>query len=66
VRRERELVDDLTVAGDVTQCVAKLNGLRDRGVEEVAILPFAPSGGNLRDTVDLLLSEVAPQVNDRS
>jgi len=65
-RLPRELVDDLTVAGDVTQCVAKLNGLRDRGVEEVAILPFAPSGGNLRDTVDLLLSEVAPQVNDRS
>jgi 5,10-methylenetetrahydromethanopterin reductase len=65
-RLPRELVEDLTVAGDVADCVAKLRGLQDRGVEEVAILPFAPSGGNLRDMVDLLLTEVAPQVSDRS
>ena len=58
-----ELVEDLTVAGDARQCVAKLRGLSDRGVEEVAILPFAPSGGNAKDMVDLLLSEVAPQVS---
>jgi alkanesulfonate monooxygenase SsuD/methylene tetrahydromethanopterin reductase-like flavin-dependent oxidoreductase (luciferase family) len=65
-RLPRELVEDLTVAGDVGQCVARLRGMSERGVEEVAILPFAPSGGNLRDMVDLLLTEVAPQVNRRS
>ena len=64
-RLPHELVDDLTVAGDVDQCVAKLRGMRDRGVEEVAILPFAPSGGSVRDMVDLLLTEVAPQVSSR-
>lgn len=61
-RLPRELVEDLTVAGDVSQCVAKLRGMSDRGVEEVAILPFAPSGGNVRDMVNLLLTEVAPLV----
>jgi 5,10-methylenetetrahydromethanopterin reductase len=56
----RELIDDLTVAGDVRQCIEKLSRLQDRGIEEVAILPFAPAGGNVREMVDLLLSEVAP------
>lgn len=65
-RLPRELVEDLTVAGDVSQCVAKLRRMSDRGVQEVAVLPFAPSGGNVRDMVDLLLTEVAPQVNSRS
>ena len=64
-RLPRELVDDLTVAGDVDRCVAKLRGMRDRGVEEVAILPFAPSGGSVKEMVDLLLTEVAPQVSSR-
>ncbi|HEV2029866.1 MAG TPA: LLM class flavin-dependent oxidoreductase [Candidatus Dormibacteraeota bacterium] len=65
-RLPHELVEDLTVAGDVTQCVTKLRGMSDRGVEEVAILPFAPSGGNMKDMVDLLLTEVAPQLSSRS
>jgi alkanesulfonate monooxygenase SsuD/methylene tetrahydromethanopterin reductase-like flavin-dependent oxidoreductase (luciferase family) len=56
------LIEDLTVAGDPADCVAKLRRLKDRGVDEVAILPFAPAGGDVRDMVELLLKEVAPSV----
>jgi hypothetical protein len=42
--------------------VAKLRRLRDRGIEEVAVLPFAPAGGNVRDMVELLFTTVAPAV----
>ena len=55
----QELVDDLTVAGDPSECVAKLRRLQDRGIDEVAILPFAPAGGNVRDMVELLFTKVA-------
>jgi 5,10-methylenetetrahydromethanopterin reductase len=61
-RLPQELMDDLTIAGDPAECVAKLRTLRDRGVEEVAILPFAPAGGNVEDMVELLFTEVAPAV----
>ena len=56
----QELIDDLTVAGDASECVAKLRRLQDRGIDEVAILPFAPAGGNVRDMVELLFTKVAP------
>jgi 5,10-methylenetetrahydromethanopterin reductase len=59
-RLPRELIDDLSVAGDPTECVAKLRRLQDRGIDEVAILPFAPAGGNVKDMVELLFTEVAP------
>jgi 5,10-methylenetetrahydromethanopterin reductase len=59
-RLPRALIDDLTVAGDARECAAKLRRLQDRGIEEVAILPFAPAGGNVRDMVELLFTEVAP------
>src|SRR6267378_1848439 len=59
-RLSPELIDDLTVAGDPTECVARLRRLQDRGIGEVAILPFAPAGGNVRDMVELLFTEVAP------
>jgi hypothetical protein len=42
--------------------VAKLRGLQARGIEEVAVLPFAPAGGNVRDMVELLFTTVAPAV----
>ena len=61
-RLPRVLVDDLTVAGDPSECVAKLRRLRDRSIEEVAILPFAPAGGNVREMVELLFTEVAPEL----
>lgn len=61
-RLPRVLVEDLTVAGDPGECVAKLRRLRDRGIEEVAVLPFAPAGGNVRDMVELLFTTVAPAV----
>jgi len=56
----QELIEDLTVAGDPTECVAKLRKLKGRGIEEVAILPFAPAGGNVEDMVELLFTKVAP------
>jgi len=59
-RLPQALVEDLTVAGDSTQCIAKLRRLQDRGIEEVAILPFAPARGDVHDMVELLFSEVAP------
>ena len=59
-RLPQALVDDLTVAGDSTQCIAKLRRLQDRGIDEVAILPFAPARGDVHDMVELLFSEVAP------
>lgn len=59
-RLSPELIDDLTVSGDPVECVAKLRRLSDRGIEEVAILPFAPAGGNVRDMVELLFTKVAP------
>jgi 5,10-methylenetetrahydromethanopterin reductase len=62
-RVPRELVDDLTVAGDVRDCVEKLRALMDQGIDEVAILPFAPAGGSIREMVELLLTEVAPLVH---
>ena len=61
-RLPQALVEDLTVAGDSTQCVAKLRRLQDRGIEEVSILPFAPAGGDVREMVELLFTEVAPQL----
>jgi 5,10-methylenetetrahydromethanopterin reductase len=61
-RLPRALIDDLTVAGDVRECVAKLRRLRERGIEEVAILPFAPAGADAHDMVELLFAEVAPAV----
>jgi 5,10-methylenetetrahydromethanopterin reductase len=54
------LVEDLTVAGDSSQCIAKLRRLKERGIEEVAILPFAPAGGDVREMVERLFIEVAP------
>jgi 5,10-methylenetetrahydromethanopterin reductase len=65
-RVPRVLVDDLTVAGDVGDCIGKLQALMDRGIDEVAILPFAPPGGSVRETVELLLTEVVPPVSRRS
>jgi 5,10-methylenetetrahydromethanopterin reductase len=59
-RLPRELIDDLSVAGDPAECVAKLRQLKDRGIDEVAILPFAPAGGNVQEMVELLFTEVAP------
>jgi alkanesulfonate monooxygenase SsuD/methylene tetrahydromethanopterin reductase-like flavin-dependent oxidoreductase (luciferase family) len=61
-RLPRALIGDLTVAGNAGECVAKLRGLKDRGIEEVAILPFAPAGGDLREMVELLFTDVAPAV----
>jgi 5,10-methylenetetrahydromethanopterin reductase len=61
-RLPRELIEDLTVAGDPAECVAKLRRLRDRGIEEVAILPFAPAGGDVRDMVEMLFTKVAPEL----
>jgi len=57
-----ELIEDLTVAGDPGECVAKLRRLKDRGIGEVAILPFAPAGGSVRGMVGLLFTTVAPAV----
>ena len=65
-RVPRALVDDLTVAGDIGDCVAKLNALLDQGIDEVAILPFAPAGGSVREMVELLLTKVAPSVTGQS
>ena len=59
-RLPQALVEDLTVAGDSTQCIAKLRRLQSKGIEEVAILPFAPARGDVREMVELLLTEVAP------
>jgi len=61
-RLPRVLVDDLTVAGDAAGCITKLRTLKERGIEEVAILPFAPAGGTERDTVERLLADVAPSM----
>jgi hypothetical protein len=58
----RVLIDDLTVAGDAAGCIGKLRGLEEKGIEEVAILPFAPAGGTVQDTVERLLTEVAPSL----
>lgn len=62
-RLPRVLIDDLTVAGDAAGCIAKLRTLEERGIEEVAILPFAPAGGTERETVERLLEEVAPSLS---
>jgi 5,10-methylenetetrahydromethanopterin reductase len=59
-RLPASMIDDLTLAGDVDQVVEKLHGLKARGVDEVALLPFAPAGSNLREMVATLLREVAP------
>jgi 5,10-methylenetetrahydromethanopterin reductase len=60
-RLPESLIDDLTVAGDPGYCVEKFRALASRGIDEVALLPFAPAGGELHDTVDLLFAEVAPK-----
>ena len=57
-----ELVSDLTVAGSVQECAARLRSLSDQGIDEVAVLPFAPTGGGVREMVETLLTEVAPLV----
>jgi alkanesulfonate monooxygenase SsuD/methylene tetrahydromethanopterin reductase-like flavin-dependent oxidoreductase (luciferase family) len=62
-RLPRVLIDDLTVAGDAAGCIAKLRTLEKSGIEEVAILPFAPAGGTERDTVERLLEDVAPSLS---
>jgi 5,10-methylenetetrahydromethanopterin reductase len=62
-RLPRVLIDDLTVAGDAAGCIAKLRTLEEQGIEEVAILPFAPAGGTERDTVERLLTDVAPSLS---
>jgi 5,10-methylenetetrahydromethanopterin reductase len=59
-RLPRALIEDLSVAGNPTDCIAKLRRLKDSGIEEVAILPFAPAGGNVQDMVELLFTNVAP------
>jgi alkanesulfonate monooxygenase SsuD/methylene tetrahydromethanopterin reductase-like flavin-dependent oxidoreductase (luciferase family) len=59
-RLPESLIEDLTLAGDAHHCVQKFQALARRGIDEVALLPFAPAGGNLRDTVDMLLADVAP------
>jgi 5,10-methylenetetrahydromethanopterin reductase len=59
-RVPRELVSDLTVAGGVRECAARLRRLEEQGIDEVAVLPFPPTGGSVRQMVDTLLSEVAP------
>ena len=64
-RLPRVLIEDLTIAGDATGCIGKLRALEERGIEEVAILPFAPAGGTVRDTVKRLLAQVAPSLTAR-
>jgi alkanesulfonate monooxygenase SsuD/methylene tetrahydromethanopterin reductase-like flavin-dependent oxidoreductase (luciferase family) len=61
-RVPRELVSDLTVAGGVREVAARLRRLEEQGIDEVAVLPFPPTGGSVRQMVDTLLSEVAPLV----
>ena len=62
-RLPRVLIDDLTVAGDAAGCIDKLRTLEEKGIEEVAVLPFAPAGGTERDTVERLLQDVAPSLS---
>jgi 5,10-methylenetetrahydromethanopterin reductase len=59
-RLPASMIDDLTLAGDAGQVVEKLHALAARGVEEVALLPFAPPGSTVRDVAAALLREVAP------
>jgi 5,10-methylenetetrahydromethanopterin reductase len=59
-RLPESMIEDLTLAGDVPGCVSRLKELEERGVEEVVMLPFAPTGADLRDMIGTLLSEVAP------
>jgi 5,10-methylenetetrahydromethanopterin reductase len=59
-RLPASMIDDLTLAGDVDQVLEKLHALSARGVDEVALLPFAPLGSSLREMVGTLLREVVP------
>lgn len=56
------IIEDLTLAGDAAGCVERIRRLEGRGVEEVAMLPFAPPGTEPREMIEMMVAEVAPAV----
>lgn len=55
-------VDAFTLAGTVDDAVAHVDALLKAGVDSVIILPFAPPGGTVEDTIVSMGTHVWPQV----
>jgi 5,10-methylenetetrahydromethanopterin reductase len=58
-------VDAFTLAGTVDDAVAHVDALLKAGVDSVIILPFAPPGGTVEDTIVSMGKDVWPQVRKR-
>jgi 5,10-methylenetetrahydromethanopterin reductase len=54
------LAADLAVAGTAAECAERIRRLEERGVDEVAVLPYAPDGVPLEEVVRRLTDEVMP------
>ena len=59
-------VDALTLAGTVDEAVEHLVALREAGIDNVIIRPFAPEGGTIEDTISIFGTRVMPAVERAS
>lgn len=45
------LVDKFAIAGTVDQCRAQIERIKKSGIQQIAIIPYAPSGGSREETI---------------
>ncbi|MGH9892629.1 MAG: LLM class flavin-dependent oxidoreductase [bacterium] len=52
------LVDKFAIAGTVSQCRAKVEGLKKSGIDQIAIIPYGVGGGSREETLRNFASAV--------
>lgn len=60
------LIDDLSLTGDPERCAERIQSLAERGIDQISIWPFAPTGLSIDDTVKAFVEHVVPRVLDRT
>jgi 5,10-methylenetetrahydromethanopterin reductase len=45
------LVDKFAIAGTVDQCRAQIERIKKSGIQQIAIIPYAPPGGSREETI---------------
>jgi 5,10-methylenetetrahydromethanopterin reductase len=55
-------VDAFMLAGTVDEVAAHVTALRKAGIDSIIVMPFAPEGGSIEDTILRFGSEVWPKV----
>jgi 5,10-methylenetetrahydromethanopterin reductase len=55
-------VNAFTLAGTPAECAAHIRELREAGADSIIVMPFAPPGGTIENTIEAFATEVWPRV----